>query len=121
MALSATGARLLALLGLPQLPPLPQFDAATRRTYEEFTEDPFGSRPPGHPSTYLRWLAANRQVLFHGSQRGDISELRPDRESTDSTAFGNRRAVFATDDPVWAMWFALLTRGPDFRSTRNGV
>ncbi|MEU0093111.1 hypothetical protein [Kribbella sp. NPDC006257] len=29
--------------------------------------------------------------------------------------------MFATDDPVWAMWFALLARGPGFRSTRNGV
>lgn len=113
------GARLLALLGLPRLPPLPQLDAATRRTYEEF--DLSGSRPPGPLGTYLRWLAASRPVLFHGSQRENISELRPDRESTDSTAFGNQRAVFATDDPIWAMWFALLTRGPDFRSTRTGV
>ncbi|MEU4198236.1 hypothetical protein AB0E69_40505 [Kribbella sp. NPDC026611] len=71
--------------------------------------------------TYLRWLAIHRQVLFHGSQRDSISELRPDRESDDSTAFGSQRAVFATDDPGWAMWFALLTRGHGFRSTRNGV
>jgi hypothetical protein len=115
----SSGARLLALLGLPRLPPLPELDAASRRTYEEF--DLSGSRPPGPLVTYLRWLATNRPVLFHGSQRENISELQPDRESTDSTAFGNQRAVFATDDPVWAMWFALLTRGPDFRSTRNGV
>jgi hypothetical protein len=71
--------------------------------------------------TYLRWLAVHRQVLFHGSQRDGISELRPDRESGDSTSFGNQRAVFATDDAVWATWFALLTRGTGFRSTRNGV
>jgi hypothetical protein len=71
--------------------------------------------------TYLRWLANQRQLLFHGSKRDSISELRPDRESEDSTAFGNQRAVFASDDPVWAMWFALLARGPGFRSTRNGV
>jgi hypothetical protein len=117
----SSGARLLALLGLPRLPPLPPLDAATRRTYEEFTEGPAEPRPPGQLLTYLRWLATNRPVLFHGSQRDNIGELRPDRESSDSTAFGNQRAVFATDDPVWAMWFALLTRGPGFRSTRNGV
>lgn len=66
-ALSTTGARLLALLGLPQLPALPQLDPATRRTYEEFTNlyvDRSGSkersRPPEHVATYLRWLAENR-------------------------------------------------------------
>jgi hypothetical protein len=126
--LSSWGAHLHALLGLPRLPELPQLDPATHRAYEEFTRsyvDPPGSperlRPPGQTTTYLRWLVTHRQVLFHGSPRDSISELRPDRESGDSTAFGNQRAVFATDDPVWAMWFALLDRGRDFRSTRNGV
>jgi hypothetical protein len=113
---------------LPRLPDLPPLDPATHHTYEEFTKhyvDPSASQeqlqPPGQTSTYLQWLANHRQVLFHGSKRDNISELRPDRESEDSTAFGNQRAVFASDDPVWAMWFALLARGPGFRSTRNGV
>ncbi|MEV0286308.1 hypothetical protein AB0H36_19525 [Kribbella sp. NPDC050820] len=125
---SVAGAGLHALLRLPRLPELPPLDLATHREYEEFTRsyvDPPGSReglqPPRQTMTYVRWLASHRQVLFHGSQRDSISELRPDRESDDSTAFGSQRAVFATDDPVWAMWFALLTRGQGFRSTRNGV
>ncbi|MFC9693888.1 hypothetical protein ACFTSF_35370 [Kribbella sp. NPDC056951] len=70
---------------------------------------------------YLRWLAVNREVLFHGSPREDLRELRTDRETGDSTAYGRQQAVFATDDPVWAMWFALMPRGGDLRSTRNGV
>lgn len=95
-------------------------DPSPRPEYEELNlQDP--ARPPGDLTAYLSWLATHRDVLFHGSQRGDISVLRPDRESGDSTAFGNQRAVFATDDPVWAMWFALLTRGTAFRSTRNGA
>jgi hypothetical protein len=104
--------------------PTPQ----AHHAYEAFTRhhvDPPGSaeplRPPGDTTPYLQWLAAHRHVLFHGSQRGNITELGPDRESDDSTAFGRQRAVFATDDPVWAMWFALLNRGPGFRSTRNGA
>jgi hypothetical protein len=28
-------------------------------------------------------------VLFYGRQRADLDDLRPDRESADSTAFGN--------------------------------
>ncbi len=127
-ALSAPAANLVALLGLPRLPEVQQVDSATQGVYEEFTSryvDPPGTseglRPPGEVMSYLRWLAVHRQVLFHGSQRDGISELRPDRESGDSTSFGNQRAVFATDDAVWAMWFALLARGRGFRSTRNGV
>ncbi|WP_432942917.1 hypothetical protein ACQPXM_38485 [Kribbella sp. CA-253562] len=125
---SIAGAALRWILGLPRLPELPPLDHATHRAYEEFTKsyvDPPGSQqrlqPPGLTTTYLQWLANHRQVLFHGSKRDNLSELRPDRESEDSTAFGNQRAVFASDDPVWAMWFALLARGPGFRSTRNGA
>jgi hypothetical protein len=128
-ALTASAARLLTLFGLPRLPELPPLDPAKHRAYEEFTSryvDPPGSpaplrQPPHDMSTYLRWLGTRRQVLFHGSQREDLSELGPGRESSDSTEFGNQRAVFASDDPIWAMWFALLIRGPGFRSTRNGV
>ncbi|WP_147304647.1 hypothetical protein [Thermasporomyces composti] len=125
---TAAVAGLLAALDLPRLSGRPEPDAHTQRAFEEFTArfvDPPGSpRPlqaPGDTLTYLRWLATHRAVLFHGSRRGGIGELRPDRESRDASPFGNQRAVFASDDPVWAMWFALLNRGPGFRSTRNGV
>jgi hypothetical protein len=116
---------LFGRLGLPRLDEPKQ---VAHREYEEFTRrfvDPPGSpeslAAPGDTTSYLRWLATHRQVLFHGSQRDNISELSVDRESGDSTTFGNQRAVFATDDPIWAMWFALLNRGEGFRSTRNGV
>lgn len=126
--LSAPAANLFAVLGLPRLPEVQQVDSATQGAYEEFTSrciDPpgisEGLRPPGEVMSYLRWLAVHRQVLFHGSQRDRISELRPDRESGDITSFGNQRAVFATDDAVWATWFAILARGSGFLSARNGV
>jgi hypothetical protein len=125
---TAAAAWLLAALDLPRIPDRPEPDVQTQREFEEFTVrfvDPPGSsralQAPGDTLTYLRWLATHRAVLFHGSRRDGISQLRPDRESRDVTAFGDQRAVFASDDPVWAMWFALLNRGPGFRSTRNGV
>lgn len=45
--------------------------------------------------------------------------LEPIRRARDTTQFGDRQAVYATSDPVWAMFFALLRRGRPF-STRNG-
>jgi hypothetical protein len=58
-------------------------------------------------------------VLFHGSGRDDLDVLEPIRRSRDATEFGDQQAVYATSDPVWAMYFALLRRGRPF-STRNG-
>lgn len=83
-------ALLLNAFGLPRLPlhvqsAGPQYDDITERWLDASHE----WQPPDHTATYLRWLATHRDVLFHGRQRADLDELRPDRESADSTAFGN--------------------------------
>ena len=57
--------------------------------------------------------------MFHGSARDDLDVLEPIRRSRDSTEFGDQQAVYATSDPVWATYFAILRRGRPF-STRNG-
>lgn len=114
-------------LGLPTLPPAP-LDPETARRFDDYTETWMGRagsppllRPPGSALAYLRWLAEQHEPLFHGSHRDGIGALRPDRESRATTPFGDQEGVFASDDPVWAMWFALLTHQPGFQSTRNGA
>jgi hypothetical protein len=69
---------------------------------------------------FLRWLAEQHAVLFHGSGRGDLTVLEPIRLTRDASPFGDQQAVFAASDPVWAIYFAILRRGDGFRSTRNG-
>ena len=69
------------------------------------------------PPERFRALVERGDVLFHGSQRGDLGSLEPIRLSTDTTKFGNQHAVYATSDPVWAIFFAILRRGKF--STRN--
>jgi hypothetical protein len=69
---------------------------------------------------FLRWLAENRPVVFHGSPRDDLAELSTKRRSTDTTAFGNQQAVYASSDPVWAIYFACLRRDNGWTGTRNG-
>jgi hypothetical protein len=69
---------------------------------------------------FLRWLAENRPVVFHGSPRDDLTELSTERRSTDTTTFGNQQAVYASTDPVWAIYFACLRRDNGWTGTRNG-
>lgn len=80
-----------------------------------------GQLPRGESLLHVfRWIAQTRPLLFHGSKRGDLDVLEPIRLSRDTTEFGDQQAVFATSDPVWAIYFATLERGHGLRSTRNG-
>ena len=55
----------------------------------------------------------------YGSARSDIETLEPVRLSNDTTEFGNQQTVYASNDPVWAIYFAILRRDPPFER-RNG-
>lgn len=76
-----------------------------------------------HPKhEFVQWLpTSSPEVAFHGSVRSDLTELRPIRMSQDTTPFGNQRAVYASSDGLWAMYFAVLNRSsnPSFRGTKN--
>ncbi len=119
---------LLAHSGLPRVPGPPVGDAQAR-SYEQYTAEHLDQPdpavpaldPPGPLASYLPWLAAHRPVLFHGSKRGALTELSTTRESRDATAFGDQTAVFASDDPVWALFFAVVRRGEGVTSLRNGA
>jgi len=65
---------------------------------------------------FLEYLSVTRGLLFHGSNNRAIDVLRPIRFSTDSSEFGSQDAVYASQDPLWAMYFALL----DFWSDTGG-
>jgi hypothetical protein len=69
---------------------------------------------------FLRWLAESRAVAFHGSPRSDLLELSTERKSRDATACGNQQAVYASADPVWAIYFACLRRDRGWTGTKNG-
>jgi hypothetical protein len=69
---------------------------------------------------FFRWMAENRDVVFHGSPRDDLQELSTERRSRDTKAWGNQQAVYASTDPVWALYFACLRRDRGWTGTRNG-
>lgn len=67
-------------------------------------------RLPDDVVGYFDYLADLERFVFHGSNHSGISELSIERKSTDSRAFGRQEAVFATPDPHWAAFFALVDR-----------
>jgi len=112
----------LRLARLPSLPPValsPETEAAFATVADELLGGGTSAVPEPRLD-FLRWLAENRPVVFHGSPRDDLEELSTDRRSRDATAWGNQEAVYASTDPVWATYFACLRRDRGWTGTRNG-
>lgn len=68
---------------------------------------------PGFPAAsgklaYLAGAVAHGGVLFHGSNHVDIATFEPRDQNTAHDR--PVRAVFATPDPIWAMFFAVVDR-----------
>lgn len=58
---------------------------------------------------FLCWLSDERGYLAHGTGQDNIEVFEP-RQSNDIGWFGNRRAVYASSDSLWAMFFAIMNR-----------
>jgi hypothetical protein len=108
---------------LPSLPP-PAVDAEMEARFAVAADEVLAGEAtsvPGPRLDFLCWLAENRSVVFHGSPRDDLHELSTERRSRDATAWGNQEAVYASTDPVWAIYFACLRRDQGWTGTRNGT
>ncbi len=67
-----------------------------------------------YPIPYPKWqflshISETNDVVFHGSQNVHISEIEP-RQAIDIKGFSNQRAIYATTDGIWAMYFAIVDR-----------
>jgi hypothetical protein len=72
----------------------------------------------------VRWqflcsLAARRRIAFHGTGDPGIERFEP-REPVDFAPFGQQSAVFATSDPIWAMFYAIVDRARHSLTLNNG-
>jgi hypothetical protein len=72
----------------------------------------------------VRWqflcsVAARRRIAFHGTGAPHIERFEP-REPVDFAPFGRQKAVFATSDPIWAMFYAIVDRGRHKVTLNNG-
>jgi hypothetical protein len=95
--------------------------SAARRVASRMAEDlTAGLVPTPAAPTWLILceLAELMPIVFHGTSEANIECFEP-RECVDTNPFGAQRAVYATKDPVWALFYAALDRNPPF-SLHNG-
>jgi hypothetical protein len=69
--------------------------------------------------TFLCALADRRRFAFHGTGDGEIGSFEP-RQPIDFAPFGDQKAVFATSDPIWAMFYAIVDRDGYDLTLNNG-
>lgn len=58
---------------------------------------------------FLTYLCETKPVILHGSQKGDIPLIKP-QQARDIRDFSNQRAIYATTDGIWVIYFAILDR-----------
>jgi hypothetical protein len=58
---------------------------------------------------FLSWLCDTEDLVLHGSQNQSIAIVEP-RQANDIRAFSNQRAIYATTDGIWVIYFAILDR-----------
>jgi len=106
--------------------PGPAPDAATRTAFDELLARAVAAGP-GEPIDYRlaapKWqflchVADRGEALLHGSSAPEIELFEP-RQSNDIAEFGNRTAVYAAADGLWAMYFAILDRPRHLMSLTN--
>ena len=101
--------------------PQPEFEVSLadqigmENLYRRFVEPARGAwisdEIPVPKWVFLRWLGEQKNLLFHGSGNPDIVEFQP-RKPVDFSPdeFSKQAAVFATDDGIWPILYAVLDR-----------
>jgi hypothetical protein len=71
------------------------------------------------PWKFLCGVADRRTIAFHGTGNAGIESFEP-RQPVDFAPFGDQKAVFATSDPIWAMFYAIVDRDRHETTLNNG-
>jgi len=58
---------------------------------------------------YLSYLCETKELVLHGSQDQNISEVEP-RQANDIKEFSDQCAIYASTDGIWVIYFAILDR-----------
>ena len=107
-----------------------RLESATRSAIEEFISQPEDGKLDAEtivrhnggdvsPCEFLCGIAERREIAFHGTGDPNIEAFEP-RHPVDYAPFGNQKAVFATSDPIWAMFYAIVDRARHPITLNNG-
>ena len=58
---------------------------------------------------FLTYLCETKELVLHGSQNREIGMVEP-RQANDTRAYSNQRAIYASTDGIWVIYFAILDR-----------
>jgi len=58
---------------------------------------------------FLSYLCETKELVLHGSQHHEIDIVEP-RQASDIRAYSNQRAIYATTDGIWVIYFAMIDR-----------
>ena len=58
---------------------------------------------------FLLWLCETKQLVLHGSQNPVIDTVEP-LQAMDVRAFSKQKAIYATTDGIWVIYFAIIDR-----------
>ena len=101
---------------LDYLLPQPLFDLTPEQ--QAAFDDLFASTPQNswihyqllYPKwQFLSYLCRSTDLVLHGSQSADITIVEP-RKAMDVRVFSGQKAIYATTDGIWAMFFAIIDR-----------
>jgi hypothetical protein len=95
-----------------------EFDALLARAVADGPARPIDYRLDAPKWQFLCHVADRGEALLHGSSAPDIERFEP-RQSNDIAEFGNRTAVYAAADGLWALFFAILDRPAHLMSLTN--
>jgi hypothetical protein len=67
---------------------------------------------------FLQYLAENKSIVFHGSNNKFINEFEPREQTLYNGTM--TKAVFASKDPIWSMFYAVFRKESLVSNIRNG-
>jgi hypothetical protein len=99
------------LLPQPPMARTPELLAASEQLVRAMTTAPPGQFVDYH-LPFAKWqflscIGESHGVVFHGSGDPTIQQVEP-RQSRDIKSFSAQRAIYATTDGIWAIFFAIL-------------
>jgi len=110
------------LLRRPDFNLTPRTRAAFDAVFLELTREP-SVGPVALPEQYLKWqflsyICDHEDVVLHGSCEIRLSKIEP-HQADDVRTYSSQRAVYATTDGIWAIFFAIVDRRERDLGTTN--